>query len=377
MLFSPLLANTAISANGSASAANRVMTGNATAVYQYTFPTAVAPNPTTVNVLAVGPDQSAHEKVQNSTVQASSSTWFDLGSKGIIPGVVAAVSRKANDIDVFARGFDGAMYRKNKNSSMKWTPAGMEWERIPGVLTTAPEVVSWEETRFDIFAIYSDAALWQRTWDTSIGWHNWSIIGGHWSFDAMPTVLSWSKGRVDVFMMHPDTNELYHRFIDPNATNWQPFYGFQNLGGHLAGRPSAVSWDVGRMDIFARGGDEGLWQLTYAGDNSSWTNWTWIGEKIRGEPSAVSLGKNRIDVFVWGDDYSYQWKSFNGTSWTPKEGFISLGGNFIGPPKAITVSSSRIEVFGYSNRGTVSRITWDDARKVWTPASFEDWGAPA
>jgi hypothetical protein len=62
------------------------------------------------------------------------------------------------------------------------------------------------------------------------------------------------------------TNALYQ---------WTGSTGWVNLGGYLTSSPGATSWSSGTIDVFARGGDNGLWQRFY--NKGAWGTWTSIG----------------------------------------------------------------------------------------------------
>src|ERR1700733_1250918 len=58
----------------------------------------------------------------------------------------------------------------------------------------------------------------------------------------------------------------------------------------------ASSWGPGRIDLFVRGGDQGLWHKWF--DGSGWHGWTPLSTDMRTEPAVVSWSVGRIDVFV-------------------------------------------------------------------------------
>jgi len=353
------------------------MSGSAQAVLGYVYPTLVTPDSSTIHVLTVGNNASLYVKTMNITSGGNSSTdWQSLGGT-ITPGIVAAVSRGPGTLNAFSRGTNGDLYHKYLSNST-WGPSTYDWDDRKGQLQNAPEVISWGDNRLDVFAIGEGNGLNTMSWNTSnqADWGSWIPLGGSFSTKIMPSAVSWGKGRIDVFAVGKRDGILYRRFLDKNATNWQPFYGFENLGGKLTGRPIVVTWGPGRLDVFARGGDGGLWHMFMK--EGLWSDWHWLGADIRGEPAAVSCAKDRIDVFVWGEDFHYYSKGFDGTNWSPAEGFKPMGGGeFGGPPKVITRSEGVIDLFGYSSRGSVMHRSWDKKTFGWTPEDgFENWGGP-
>jgi len=182
-------------------------------------------------------------------------------------------------------------------------------------------------------------------------------------------VVTWGENRIDIFTIDPNTNELYHTFYDGSI--WQ--LG-QSLGGYCTSRPTAVSWGVGRLDVFVRGGDAGLWHLAY---NGTWSTWSSISgnTSIQAEPEAVSWGADRIDVFAWGADSSLLHKSFDGNSWTPTDGFENLGTSLAGPPKAVSDAFGSLHVVSISTEETLQHLSYTEAGGAWSPgAGFDDLG---
>jgi hypothetical protein len=57
-----------------------------------------------------------------------------------------------------------------------------------------------------------------------------------------------------------------------NGTSWSNWI---SLGGSLTSSPAATSPTSGAIDVFVRGGDNGLWENSYS--NGSWSGWTSVG----------------------------------------------------------------------------------------------------
>lgn len=80
------------------------------------------------------------------------------------------------------------------------------------------------------------------------------------------TVWTWGN-RVDTFV-RGDDGQLYHQWWteDTQWTAWEP------LGGQLAGSPWAqFSERFDRIDVFARGLDNAIWQISWK--DNAWTGW--------------------------------------------------------------------------------------------------------
>lgn len=64
----------------------------------------------------------------------------------------------------------------------------------------------------------------------------------------------------------------------------------------IKGSPASISWDNGRIDVFACGTDNGIWHKWF---NGAWQSWERIGD---GTPdlSVASWAEGRLDIFFRG-----------------------------------------------------------------------------
>lgn len=161
-------------------------------------------------------------------------------------------------------------------------------------------------------------------------WVRTETLGGQLA--SGPGVASWGAGRLDVFARGGD-NSLIHKWYSNGWWNWE------SLGGIIISDPAAVSWGTGRIDIFARGGDNALWHRAYAG--SGWGAWESLGGILTSAPAVASWGLGRLDVFMTGTDNALWHRGFDGTTWQIWE---SLGGGLASRPAAVSWGSGRIDV---------------------------------
>jgi Repeat of unknown function (DUF346) len=156
-------------------------------------------------------------------------------------------------------------------------------------------------------------------------------LGGF--LQGKPGAVSWAPGRLDVFVRGSD-NQLWHRFYQGGWSLWEP------LGGVLTSDPAAVSWAPGRLDVFARGSDNQLWHRFYQG---GWSLWEPLGGVLNSAPAVATWAPGRLDVFVQGSHNEIEHRFFEGV-WS---GWESLGGaspDTFGPT-AVAWSFGRIDVF--------------------------------
>lgn len=99
-----------------------------------------------------------------------------------------------------------------------------------------------------------------------------------------------------------------------------------SCGGVKQSNPSAVSWGGNRLDVFARGTDDGLWHgWTHGGTNQF--GWESLGGYITSSPVAAARAPNRIDVFVRGGEGGMWRAAWEGAGWfwVPHGGYIHEG----------------------------------------------------
>jgi hypothetical protein len=340
------------------------MSGTAVPLPTYYFPTPISWGAPHLEMLIPTNNQDIEWKYR-ALNSSDGTTWYPtndiLASLGgvlsTIDKSIAAVSRTEGSVDVFVIGTDGEMFHDSRDGgSATW--AG--WESRGGGCITAPEVVAWDSDRLDMFVLGTDNALYHQYWDGTAGWSSYERVGGNWTVFT-PTVATWGQGRLDAFVVDPTTKELFHSYWDQNEGSiWLPSsLGFESLGGFCTSRPIVVSTASGKLDVFVRGGDAGLWHLSFS-QSSGWSTWTSIsgGTAVQGEPAAV-FNSSRIDVFAWGADTSLLHKRFDGSAWTPSGGFdICVSGNLGGPPKAVSDSSGSLQVVYFGTDDSVNHLAY-------------------
>ena len=107
---------------------------------------------------------------------------------------------------------------------------------------------------------------------------------------------------------------------------------------------------AGRLEIFARGTDHGLWHQWQTAPNNGWSGWASLGGWI----DRPFMGRNadgRLEAFVIGSDHAlwHKWQTSPGGAWS---GWASLGGLI----DLLTVGQNadgRLEVFARGMDGAV------------------------
>jgi hypothetical protein len=225
-----------------------------------------------------------------------------------------------------------------------------------------PGSVSWGPGRIDTFSEGSDGQLWQKWYDNRYGgWQSWSPLGV--TTATSPTVTSWVSGRLDIFYVGND-GSLDHYWYQDTVGGWQSVesLGQPAAGVSIVGAPGAVSWGSSRIDVFARGSDNALWQKTYDGTNGGWQPWVQVGGDINSAPTVSTYASGRLDVFATGPagDLEHFW--YTDSAWHNAESLGTPPSNvtLTYTPGAVSWGSSRIDVFARGSDGVMWQ-KWFDA----------------
>jgi hypothetical protein len=193
----------------------------------------------------------------------------------------------------------------------------------------------------------------------------WESLQG--TLASAPEAASWGGGRLDVFARGTDGG-LWHEWRDGGLwSRWEP------LGGALPANadPGAVSWSPGRVDVFVKGSDSTLWHTWW--DGSRWIGWESLGGVLKSGPDVASWAPGRLDVFVRGTDDGlwHRWWDANGWS-----GWESLGGTLGSDPGAVSWAEGRIDVFARSTTNQLLHRWFDGTRWLSETLPASLLGAP-
>jgi hypothetical protein len=293
---------------------------------------------------------------------------------------VTTVSWEPNRLDTFKRGANGEVFHKRWDG-VGWAPSNLGWESLGGATVGTPEVVSWGPNRLDVFVRDSALSIAHKWWD-GLGWGpsnaGYEFLGAPSgaTFTSHPSAVSWGINRLDVFAVGSD-GLLYHKSF--NGAGWSPSNtGWESLGGGLSGPVKAVSWEANRLDVFAAGTDRVLrhkW-FTPAGWAPSSTGWESLGGTVSGTPDVVTQQPNSLDVFIRNASNGAVFhKSWDGVGWRPSTtGYEDLGGAIDGSPRVVSWDVNRLDVFVRMADGALHHKWFDGLG--WSPsnAAFENLG---
>lgn len=162
------------------------------------------------------------------------------------------------------------------------------------------------------------------------------------------STISWGYNRMDVYGKHQASGDVSHKYW--YGYQWGPSVeDFELLGGDFDTPPSAVSGNTSKMDVFSIGQDNSLQHKYF--DGSSWqpsrSDWESLKGKLDAEfaPSTTSWAPGRLDIFAKGLDGGLYLKYYNGSSWGPSDSDNKdLGGDLYSGPTAV---SSRDIILSY------------------------------
>lgn len=189
-----------------------------------------------------------------------------------------------------------------------------------------------------------------------------------------PDVASWGEGRLDVFVRGGD-DRIYQLTHEP-TTGWAPTW--RDLGAPTAvpagsvvpiaetratSSPAAVSWGPGRIDLVVKGPDNHVWHNAYT--NGSWTGW--IDDRggiLGGGPDIASWGQNHLIIVgaaPSGAMYDMVYDASLG-GWQP---WHALSGVTTHDPTAVSWESGRVDVFVRGSNGQMYQRYF--VNNAWSP----------
>ncbi|HEY1954730.1 MAG TPA: glycoside hydrolase domain-containing protein [Polyangiaceae bacterium] len=137
---------------------------------------------------------------------------------------------------------------------------------------------------------------------------------------------------------------------------WGYTGGGSDFGLETTGPVVARNAD-GRLEVFARGGDDSLWHRVQTSPGGGWDAWSDLGGKLTADPVVAENADGRLEVFYRGTDgalWHLSQTSAGGSQWT---GHGGLGGT-LGQAN-ITVARNadgRLEVFARDDKNALAHL---------------------
>lgn len=217
------------------------------------------------------------------------------------------------------------------------------------------------------------SSAWVSWADTGLGidptCNDHTDPGPYWDWSHyMDLVNGVVPPRLDVFA-RGNNNALYQQTWTSSGS-WS---GWINLGGTLTSDPSVVSRKADSLNVFIRSTDNALWTKSW--DGSAWSGWSSLGGALTSSPDACSWGSDRLDVFIRSTDNALWQKTWTSSgSWG---GWINLGGTLTSDPAAVSRKGNSINVFIRSSDNALWTKSWDgSAWSGWTSLGGSLGGGP-
>ena len=226
---------------------------------------------------------------------------------------------------------------------------------------TGPAAVLQGDDFMYLFVQGYDHALWYNREDLvtpglpNWGWGGWISLGGQ--LTSSPSAVVLPSGQIDVFARGPDN--LVHQISYSNGAwhNWVTIGGQQLASGT---GPGVSGWS-GHEDLFIVGTDGALWQNTWTA--SGWSSWASLGgSSLTSSPAAVSRVSGVIDVHVRGSDGTDNAISYSNGAWAAWQ---NLGGQIAagtGPALGVwsfSPTGGTVYVFYTGTGGAMYQKTWN------------------
>ena len=180
-----------------------------------------------------------------------------------------------------------------------------------------------------------------------------------------PNGDAWSEIDTGPCRMNQASAEQGQLFGDP-ISHWSGWFALGAPPGGMIGPPGSVSRNADVCNVYARGADNALWQLSWAGGR--WHGWGRHsdGAVLASRPAVDTMGPNHEHVFVRGTDGAVWHKYWTGSSgW---QGWFNLGappGGFAGAPSAISRNSSFCNIYVRGNDNALWQRSWDGPAGRW------------
>jgi hypothetical protein len=278
-----------------------------------------------------------------------SGSWQSLGLPITDQPAVASV---AGTLCVFARG----------PLDHLWVVSGMGAQDLGGILVSSPSVAQWRLDRSaHVFVRGTDNAVWYLRWTPeSVG--PWRSIGG--SITGSPAAVAWGPDRLDVFGRGRTGLQLEHCWWDGNT--WS---AWENLGGGMLNSfPSAVSRDIGTLDVYY--GDDSDQLAVRSFNGAEWLPARALGPGPQHTPSAFSFGPKHVEVLDWSSSTGTLRRIY-GEGVRPYDDPAGRVGTMLtSAPSSFAAATTSIHCFARGSDDHLRHIAYDDG--YW--GEWEDLG---
>lgn len=276
-------------------------------------------------------------------------SWVELPGAAIT-SAPAAVSWGGGRIDVFARGSSGEVVQNARDGNGGWTGWATPRELRGLVLRSAPSCASYAVNRINCVALREGYDGVHQFWWDGQRWGR-NDLGGDAS--SAPAIVAWGGGRLSVLVRNFN-GTVIHRYWRPGLADWSP-PNWEPLGNNIPifSAPACSSRAAGIIDCFAVGSGGLLMQLYYdetVAWGGRWVGWSQLPANATTQsnatPSVVGTNPLLLDVFVRGLDMRLYQLTYNGQWQRPALVDNRTAVSLVTGPGCARVGTSRIDCLG-------------------------------
>jgi hypothetical protein len=193
-----------------------------------------------------------------------------------------------------------------------------------------------------------------------------------------------ADGRLEIFAVGDD-NALWQKWqVAPNSgwSEWK-ILGTPAKDISLANKFTVGRNQDGRQEVFAFGSDGNVWQIWQTAPNGGWSDWRKLGAPPAGtrHSDRITLGRNadgRQELFVMGEDDAlwHIWQLFPNAGWSGWKTLSKPKDRALSEPLVQKNADGHLEVFAPGNGAFCNR--WQEApnSRVWRHEGWNEKPKP-
>lgn len=212
-----------------------------------------------------------------------------LGTRGSVTSVELARDN-AGFLYAFARDTSGSIW-SIRQSTVDWG----NWTSMGGGVSVLFDAATNRDGRLELFGLDVNGAVVHQ-WQWSNGaWSSWEVLGGPGVYAAAAGLNP--DGRMELFGVNRSGTLVHSWQVPGSATGWS---GWAAFTGVYIGKPSVLNRSDGLLEVFMRGADYGMWDMSQ--NRVSPTGWNSPGrvgtQQMSSDPAGARNRDGRMEVFA-------------------------------------------------------------------------------
>lgn len=284
--------------------------------------------------------------------------WLKRQYFNIADDQEGSVVRDADgNLDVFMTGERTSTIRtisQVSNTTNTWNT----WTDLRGNFSSKPVAGTYRDGRMTVFTRSNSGQLLFRTQTSQTGpWSAWQNLGGDGVSNPALVRAPWT-GLLQVFVVSGG-GQMYTSLDTTGYGNWSPFSSLGSFSGFKVwSDPAVARMSSGRTTIFVRDDQGNVRYITQYLSGMLWSGWTLLGQGFKSEPVAEATTNGKIDLFMRGNDNGlYTRQQSDWDTWTPWKKLEFGALQFTGKPVVTTNASGRTDVFVRDMDNSIVRFT--------------------